>query len=53
MFRRFGRRQPRGHWLMRLFATWWRARLYWKLSKTVYHALRSLFQKRARAASRR
>jgi len=42
-----------GNWFTRLFATWWRARLYWKLGKTILGAVRSLFSKRKAAAARR
>jgi hypothetical protein len=42
-----------GSWFTRLFAGWWRARMYWKLGKVVLNAVRSLFSKRKVSPARR
>ena len=45
--------QKSGNWFSRLFATWWRARLYWKIGKTVLNAVRSFLGKRQVTAAKR
>lgn len=42
-----------GNWFTRLFANWWRARMYWKLAKTILGFVRGLFSKRKAASARR
>ena len=45
--------QKSGNWLSRLFANWWRARMYWKLGKTILSMVRSFFSKRSQGAAKR
>ena len=45
--------QKSGNWFSRLFATWWRARMYWKIGKTVLNAVRTLLGKRQVATAKR
>jgi|GEM_PF-6879282 len=43
--------QKSGNWLSRLFANWWRARMYWKLGKTILNMVRGFFNKRSQTSA--